>query len=146
MSRVQESADARACGGRLIASTDRVRFDGRTGQEEATFITSPPGILFDAPSYEEVMSLPDIEYVMLAHSVGAYLPSSISDTTKRVGQVMIRTETLEQFYKRSEEVLTWFADHITVVPAGLKIRELRAMQPALEHDTRLLASYRREDR
>ncbi|WP_328784331.1 ATP-grasp domain-containing protein [Streptomyces canus] len=118
----------------------------RPGFVGTTFITSPPGILFDAPSYEKVMSLPDIEYVMLAHSVGASLPSSISDTTKRVGQVMIRTETLEQFYKRSEEVLTWFADHITVVPAGLKIRELRAMQPALGHDTRLLASYRREDR
>lgn len=117
----------------------------RPGVVGSTYITSPPGLLFDVPSKEEVMSLPDVEYVLLAHLVGASLPAAISDTTKRVGQVMVRAETLEEFHKRSDEVLAWFSDRIKVIPAGVKGRELQAMQPALGHDTRLMASYRRED-
>ncbi|MEU4038501.1 ATP-grasp domain-containing protein [Streptomyces collinus] len=117
----------------------------RPGVVGSTYITSPPGLLFDVPSHDEVMSLPDVEYVLLGHLVGASLPAAISDTTKRVGQVMITTDTLEEFHKRSEEVLAWFADRITVIPAGSKGRDLHRMQSALGHDTRLTASYRRQD-
>lgn len=118
----------------------------RPGIVGSTYIKSPPGVLFAVPSHEEVMSLPDVEYAVLTHSVGAGLPASISDTTQRIGQVMLRTATLEEFYKRSEEVLAWFDERITVVPSGLKVRELRAMQTALGGDNALLAAYRRDDR
>ncbi|MCT9077931.1 hypothetical protein [Streptomyces fulvoviolaceus] len=92
------------------------------------------------------MSLPDVEYAVLSHSVSASLPVSISDVTKRIGQVMLRTATLEEFHKRSEETLSWFGERITVVPSGLGVGELRAMQPALGSDKALLADYRRDDR
>ncbi|MCX4675852.1 hypothetical protein OG413_11135 [Streptomyces sp. NBC_01433] len=117
----------------------------RPGIVGGAYITSPPGLLLEVPSQEEVMSLPDVEYVLLGHLVGALLPASLSDTTKRVGEIMITTETLDEFHKRSEEVLAWFADRITVIPADVKGRDLRRMQSALGYDTRLMASYRRED-
>lgn len=117
----------------------------RPGIVGGTYITSPPGVLFGVPSQDEVMSLPNVEYVLLGHLVGASLPVSTSDTTKRVGEVVITTETLEEFHKRSEEVLAWFADRITVIPVGTKGRDLHRMQSALGYDTRLMSTYRRED-
>jgi hypothetical protein len=118
----------------------------RAGIVGSTYITSPPGVLFAVPSHAEVTSLPDVEYAVLSQSVGASLPASISDTTKRIGQVMLRTATLEEFHKRSEETLSWFRERITVVPSGLRVGDLRALQPALGGDNALLADYRRDDR
>ncbi|WP_030160166.1 ATP-grasp domain-containing protein [Streptomyces sp. NRRL S-244] len=116
----------------------------RPGIVGGTYITTSPGLLFGVPSHDEVMSLPNVEYVLLGHLVGASLPAN-SDTTKRIGEVVITTGTLEEFHKRSEEVLAWFADRITVIPATTKRRELHRMQSALGYDTRLMATYQRED-
>jgi biotin carboxylase len=111
----------------------------------STYIKAPPGVLFRVPSREEVMSLPGVEYAVLTHSVGATLPASISDTTTRVGQVMLRTSTVEEFHRRTEEVLSWFDSRVTVVPPGIRVRELRAMQPDLGYTNELLAMYRRQE-
>ncbi|WP_331728534.1 ATP-grasp domain-containing protein [Streptomyces sp. NBC_00158] len=119
-----------------------VTADVRPGIVGGTYITTSPGLLLAVPSRDEVMSLPDVEYVLLGHLVGASLPAN-SDTTKRIGEVVITTDTLEEFHKRSQEVLAWFADRITVIPAGIKRRDLHRMQSELGFDTGLTATYRR---
>lgn len=117
----------------------------RPGIVGSTYIPAVSGLLFDVPSREEIMSLPNVEYVTIPRPVGSATPVSISDTVKRLGQVMIRTETLQDFHKRSEEVLAWLDDRIKVVPADLRVKDLYALQPALGRDNSLLASYRRQD-
>jgi hypothetical protein len=41
--------------------------------------------------------------------------------------------------------LSWFDSRVTVVPPGIRVRELRAMQPDLGYTNELLAMYRRQE-
>jgi ATP-grasp domain len=128
-----------------LGERPEVRVTPRPGIVGSTYITAPPGVLFAVPATREIMALPDVEFAAISTPVGGTLPAAVADTVTRIGQVMLRTQTAGRFSERCDEIVDWFASRVTVVPPNLKLRELRALQPALGYPDGQLDTYSAKD-
>jgi len=105
----------------------------RPGVVGATFLPQREGILLACPTGKELMRRPSVQYARIELPTGFHMRSAVTDTIGRVGQVMLRTETLSDFRAASQETVSWFDEHMVVLPTTLHPAELRDRQRQLAH-------------
>jgi biotin carboxylase len=88
------------------------------------FLPYTPGILFSAPSAEELAERPGVEYAMVEYPVG-FAMYPMNSTLDKVGQVLLVAESREELFQRADEVVTWFGERTVIVPPKASARELR---------------------
>jgi biotin carboxylase len=108
------------------------------------FLPYTPGILFSAPSAEELAERPGVEYAMVEYPVG-FAMYPMNSTLDKVGQVLLFAESREELFQRADEVVTWFGERTVIVPPKASARELRQWYARHVPDgNRATSAWRRE--
>ncbi|MFI9778701.1 hypothetical protein ACIHCV_28980 [Streptomyces sp. NPDC051956] len=94
----------------------------------STYLLGRPGILAGVPSREELAALPGVRYARVSAPVGTRIAAGVASSDQRLAEVLVGADSAHDLARRLEEIRTWFADRIVVVPEAKDARTLRAWQ------------------
>jgi hypothetical protein len=103
----------------------------RPGFVGAAFLPMRDGILLGSPSAEDLLEQSAVEYARVELPIGFHMQAAIKDTIARVGQVLLRADTLEDLLTSTADVIAWFDAQMDVLPTALSPAELRDRQHQL---------------
>ena len=102
-----------------------------------TYLLGPPGLLISSPSPAQVLAREGTRYVTLDLPVGSVIPDSINDMQTRVGMAVVAARDADALYRRMDELRTWVASQLVVVPPDVSTRTLRAWHRGIWPDVDL---------
>lgn len=100
----------------------------RPGFVGAAFLPMRDGILLGSPSAEDLLEQPNVEYARVELPIGFHMQAAIEDTIARIGQVLVRADTLEDLLTSMADAIAWFDARLDVLPTTLSPAELRDRQ------------------
>jgi biotin carboxylase len=94
----------------------------------AAYLPGRSGTLISCPSPAELMDQPNVEFARIETPFGTQLSGIVTDTSQRLGQLLLAADSVEQLATRVEELRAWFDQRLVVAGPGLTNNERRSWQ------------------
>lgn len=94
----------------------------------AAYLPGRTGTLISCPSPVELMDQPNVDFARIETPFGAQISEVATDTSQRLGQLLLAAESVEHLATRVEELRAWFDQRLVVAEPGLTPDERRSWQ------------------
>ncbi|MGW1616944.1 ATP-grasp domain-containing protein [Streptomyces sp. NPDC002285] len=90
-----------------------------------------PGTLLSHPSVDELEALPNVVFATIEQPIGIEMSDCMLSTIMKIGEVLLTAPSVEELFRRAQEVVNWFGDRTVTIPPAATAAQLRLWQANL---------------
>ncbi len=107
-----------------LGKVSEIPTEVRPGVVASSFLPLVPGYVLGYPSAAEIVALDDVVHTRVYLPLGARVAAAGTNTFRRLGEVTVHCDTVEQATRRLDEVVDWFVQRMEALPLAPTFHEL----------------------